>query len=110
MDDKGQISAATLDPRLEQKIVDSLKETESGAYIALDPITVQKIITAATAESKRAVNEGRQPIVVCSPRIRPYFKQLVQSSLPGLAVLSFAEIAQEAKLHAERMVSIEGEA
>jgi flagellar biosynthesis protein FlhA len=109
MDDKGQITAATLDPRLEQKIVDSLKETETGAYIALDPITVQNIITAATAESKRTVNEGRQPIVVCSPRIRPYFRQLVLSSLPGLAVLSFAEIAQEAKLHAERMVSIEGE-
>ena len=109
MDDKGQITAVTLDPRLEQKILDSLKETEAGAYIALDPITVQKIIAASTAESKRMVNEGRQPTVVCSPRIRPYFKQLVQGALPGLVILSFAEIAQEAKLHAERMVSIEGE-
>jgi flagellar biosynthesis protein FlhA len=110
MDDKGQITAVTLDPRLEQKILDSLKETEAGAYIALDPITVQKIIAATTAESKRMVNEGRQPTVVCSPRIRPYFKQLVQGALPGLVVLSFAEISQDAKLHSERMVSIEGEA
>lgn len=109
MDEKGQITAVTLDPRLEQNISDSLKETEGGAYIALDPVTVQKIISATTAESKRMVNEGRQPVVVCSPRIRPYFKQLVQGSLPGLVVLSFAEIAQEAGLHAERMVSIEGE-
>jgi flagellar biosynthesis protein FlhA len=110
MDDKGQITAVTLDPRLEQRILDSLKETEAGAYIALDPITVQKIIAATTAESKRMVNEGRQPTVVCSPRIRPYFKQLVQGALPGLVVLSFAEISQDAKLHSERMVSIEGEA
>jgi flagellar biosynthesis protein FlhA len=85
MDDKGQIVAVTL-----------------------DPMTAQKIISAATVESKRMVNEGRQPIVVCSPRVRPYFKQMVQSSLPGLVVLSFAEIVQEARLHAERMVSIEG--
>jgi len=109
MDDKGQIFAVTLDPRLEQKIADALKESEAGAYVALDPVTVQKIIAAATAESKRMVNEGRQPIAVCSPRIRPHFKQLVQGSLPGLVVLSFAEIVQEAKLHAERMVSLEGE-
>jgi len=109
MDDKGQIFAITLDPRLEQKIADALKESEAGAYVALDPVTVQKIIAAATAESKRMVNEGRQPIAVCSPRIRPHFKQLVQGSLPGLVVLSFAEIVQEAKLHAERMVSLEGE-
>ena len=71
-------------------------------------VAVQKIITTVTAESKTMVNEGKQPVIVCSPRIRPYFRQLVQSSLPGLVVLSFAEIVQEAKLHSERMVSIEG--
>jgi flagellar biosynthesis protein FlhA len=109
MDDKGAITAVTLNPRLEQKIADSLKESEGGVYVTLDPVSVQKIIASVTAESKRMVNEGRQPVVVCSPRIRAHFKQLVQSSLPGLAVLSFAEIVQEAKLHAERMVSVEGE-
>lgn len=108
-DEKGQINAVTLDPRLEQKIADSLKETETGAYVALDPVTVQKIIGATTAESKRMVNAGLQPIVVCSPRVRPYFKQLIKGSLPGLVVLSFAEISQEAGLHSERMVSIESE-
>ncbi|GAB4346973.1 MAG: flagellar biosynthesis protein FlhA [Candidatus Abyssubacteria bacterium] len=108
MDEKGTIYAATLDPRLEQRLADSLREAEGAMYVALDPVTVQKIISATTAESKRMVNEGRQPIIVCSPRVRPYFKQLVQSSLPGLVVLSFAEITQEARLHAERMVSIEG--
>jgi flagellar biosynthesis protein FlhA len=109
-DDKGQITAVTLDPRLEQKMLDSLKDADTGAYITLDPITSRRIIAAVTEESKRMVNEGLQPIVVCSPRIRPYFKQLVQGSLPGLVVLSFAEIAQEAGLHSERMVSIESEA
>jgi len=108
MNEKGQIFSATLDPRLEQKIADSLKESETGVYITMDPATVQKIIAVTTSESKRMVNEGHQPIIVCSPRVRPYFKQLVQGSLPGLVVLSFAEIVQEARLHAERMVSIEG--
>jgi flagellar biosynthesis protein FlhA len=70
-------------------------------------MTVQKIVAATTAETKRMVNEGRQPIVVCSPRVRPYFKQLVQNSLPALVVLSFGEISPEARLQAERMVSIE---
>jgi len=108
MDERGRITAVTLDPKLEQKISDALRESEGTTYVALDPITVQKIISAMTTESKRMTGEGRQPIVVCSPRVRPYFKQLVQASLPGLVVLSFAEIVPEAKLHAERMVSIEG--
>jgi len=107
MDEKNRITAVTLDPRLEQIISDSLKESDTGTYVALDPMTVQKLVAATTEESKRMVNQGQQPLVVCSPRIRPYFKQLVQNSLPGLVVLSFAEIVQEAKLQAERMVSIE---
>ena len=107
MDEKEQIMAITLDPRLEQKISESLKESDAGTYVALDPMTVQKIVAATTAETKRMVNDGRQPIVVCSPRVRPYFRQLVQNSLPALVVLSFGEIAPEARLHAERMVSIE---
>ncbi len=108
MDEKGQIVAVTLDPRLEQKILESLRESEGTTYVTMDPITVRQIVSATTAESKRMVNEGRQAIVVCSPRVRPYFKQLVESSLPGLVVLSYAEIVQEAKLHSERMVKLEG--
>jgi flagellar biosynthesis protein FlhA len=107
MDEKGRIHAMTLDPRLEQRIAESLKETDGSAYPALDPVTAQKIISATAAESKRMANQGRQPIVITSPKIRPYFKRLVHGSLPGLVVLSFAEIVQEARLQAERMVKIE---
>ncbi len=107
MDDNGRLHAVTLDPRLEQKIAESLKESDGATYPALDPATAQKIISATVAESKRMANEGLQPIVVTSPKIRPYFRRLVQSSLPGLIVLSFAEIVQEAKLHSERMVKVE---
>jgi flagellar biosynthesis protein FlhA len=107
MDDAGRIHAMTLDPRLEQRISDSLKESEGVTYPALDPVTAQKIISATTAESQRMAHEGRQPIVVTSPKIRPYFKRLVQGSLPGLVVLSFAEIVHEARLQAERMVKLE---
>jgi flagellar biosynthesis protein FlhA len=107
MDDSGRIYALTLDPRLEQRISESLKESDGATYPALDPLTAQKIISATSAESKRMAHEGRQPIVVTSPKIRPYFKRLVQGSLPGLVVLSFAEIVQEAKLQAERMVKLE---
>ncbi|RJP22002.1 MAG: flagellar biosynthesis protein FlhA [Candidatus Abyssobacteria bacterium SURF_5] len=107
MDDNGRIYAMTLDPRLEQKITESLKESDGITYPALDPVTAQKIISATAAESKKMANEGRQPIIVTSPKVRPYFKRLVQSSLPGLVVLSFAEIVQEIRLQAERMVKIE---
>jgi len=107
MDERGRLYAVTLDPRVEQKIVESLKEADGSTFPALDPVTAQKIISATVAESKRMANEGRQPIVVTSPKIRPYFKRLIQSSLPGLVVLSFAEIVQEAKLQSERMVKLE---
>lgn len=37
-------SVVTLDPAIEQEIMNSVKQTEQGAYISLDPDKTQKIV------------------------------------------------------------------
>ena len=46
-------SVVTLDPRIEQEIMASVKQTEQGAYLALDPERTKAIIASIESEMKK---------------------------------------------------------
>ncbi len=43
-------SVMTLDPKVEQEIMDAVKQTEQGAYLALDPEYTQALMTSLREE------------------------------------------------------------
>lgn len=82
----------TLDASLEQSIMDAVQQTEYGAYLNLDPQTVQNIYNSLSREIQRFTNIGEQPLVLASPVVRIYFKKLTEQVAPGLTVLSYNEL------------------
>lgn len=82
----------TLDPRLEQMIMESVQKTEAGSYLAMDPTVSGKIVSNAAKQAERLAQSGRQPIVLASPVVRLYFKRLTEQAIPGLVVLSYNEL------------------
>jgi flagellar biosynthesis protein FlhA len=82
----------TLDPRLEQIIMDSVQKTEAGSYLAMDPAVSGKIVNNAARQAERLAQAGRQPVVLASPVVRLYFKRLTEQAIPGLVVLSYNEL------------------
>jgi flagellar biosynthesis protein FlhA len=82
----------TLDPKLEQLIMDSVQKTEAGAYLAIEPAVTNKIINNLGTLVEKLVQLGKQPIVLASPVVRLYFKRLTEQSIPGLIVLSYNEL------------------
>lgn len=82
----------TLDAGLEQSIMDAVQQTEYGAYLNLDPQTVQNIYNSLSREIQRFTNIGEQPLVLASPVVRIYFKKLTEQVAPGLIVLSYNEL------------------
>jgi len=77
----------TLDPKLEQLIMDSVQKTEAGSYIAMDPALSKKIVKQAAQMTEKIAQTGKLPIVLASPVVRLYFKRLTENSIPGLVVL-----------------------
>ena len=102
----GVLPCITLDPAIENKIAGSVQRTEHGSYVSLDPDSMQKLLVALQEELKKLTNQGYQPIVLTSPTVRPYFRNLVERSIPGLIVLSHAEIEQNVEIQILGVVRI----
>lgn len=96
----------TLDPKLEQVIMDSIHKTEQGSYITLEPGTINSIISNLSRQVQKLVQLGHQPIVLASPIVRLYFRRLSEQSIPGLIVLSYNELDPGVEIQAIGTVSI----
>jgi flagellar biosynthesis protein FlhA len=103
--ESGESSVLTLDPELEQKILDSVQKTEHGSYLALDPETSEKIASNLREAINKLSASGRVPIVLTSPIVRLYFKRLTEQTAPDLAVLSYNELDPSVEIQASGMIS-----
>ena len=99
-------SVVTLDPKLEQEIMGSVKQTEQGAYLTLDPETTKKIMKSVETETEKLERLGKNPIVLTSPIVRMYFKRLSEDYFKDLIVVSYNEIESDVELQSVGMVTI----
>ena len=102
----GTLPCITLDPALENRIAGAVQRTDHGSYVSLDPDSMQKLIDSLNNELGKLTNMGYQPIVLTSPAVRLYFRKLVERSVPGLIVLSHAEIEQSVEIQILGVVKI----
>ena len=99
-------SVITLDPKVEQEIMGSVKQTEQGAYLNLDPEYTKKLMSAVGAEVQKLENLGKSPIVITSPIVRMYFKRLTEDYYKDLIVVSYNEIESNVELQSVGMVTV----
>ena len=100
-------SVVTLDPNVEQQIMDSVKQTEQGSYLALDPDYTQRLMTSLQEETNKLEELGRTPILITSPIVRMYLKKLTAEQFRNLHVLSYNEIDSDVELQSVGMVTVE---
>ena len=98
-------NVVTLDPAVEQEIMGSVKNTEQGSYLALDPERVKKIIASLTEQLKKLEDMGRNPIVITSPIVRLYFKKMAQDYFKDIIVISYNEVESNIELQSVGMVT-----
>ena len=82
----------TIDPRIEDMIVASVKKSDQGSYLSMDPETIQRIVAKTTDEVNKIKDVIPTVIVLTSPIVRVYFKKMIDQFIPGLTVLSYSEI------------------
>ena len=83
----------------------SVKQTEQGAYLTLDPERTKRIIAAVETESRKLEDLGRSPIIITSPIVRMYFKRLTEDYFKDLIVISYNEIESNIELQSVGMVT-----
>lgn len=103
---KNKSEVITLDPKLEEIIMQSVQKNEYGSYMALDPSIINQIISNAGTQIQKLLQFGKQPIVLASPVVRLYFKRLTEQSIPGIVVLSYNELDPSIEIQSVGVVSI----
>ena len=102
----GVNTVITLDPALEQTLTSNIQKTEIGSFVNIDQQLSQRVFDSLKKEVSKLTSLGVMPIILTSPFVRMYFKQLVDEIAPDLVVLSYGEIDQSAEVQSVGMVSV----
>ena len=98
-------NVVTVDPAIEQEIMNSVKNTEQGSYLSLDPERCKKIVEALGNELKKLEDMGKNPIVITSPIVRMYFRNLAKDYYKDIIVISYNEVESNVELQSVGMVT-----
>ncbi|QNK54775.1 flagellar biosynthesis protein FlhA [Paenibacillus sp. PAMC21692] len=96
----------TVGPQLEKKIAESVQQTDQGSYIALDPISTQQIYQKIGEHVSRQIQSGQQPIVLASPTIRMYLRQIIERTMQEVPVLSYSELEPNIEVQSVGVVNL----
>jgi flagellar biosynthesis protein FlhA len=109
-DEARVLHVLTLEPSLEQKIVESKAQSRSGAiFSALEP-ALKSAWIKALGKSVRLVNDqGFFPVILCSSQARYLVRNALEREFPEVAVLSVVEIAPDYKVKSVGIITLEQE-
>ncbi|MDR2807201.1 MAG: type III secretion system export apparatus subunit SctV [Puniceicoccales bacterium] len=83
------------DPGVEDVVRKSIRQTSAGSYLALEPNTAKKIVSAVKEEVGDFSQETNRPVLLTSMDIRRYVRKLIELELYELPVLSHQELTEE---------------
>ncbi|MEG1874197.1 MAG: flagellar biosynthesis protein FlhA [Angelakisella sp.] len=102
----GQLKVISLDPQIENTVMSSVKKMETGSYLALEPQTIQDIVTAVGDAIAKVKELVPSIIILTSPIVRVYIKKLIDQFYPNVVVLSFSEIDSNIQIQALGNISL----
>ncbi len=89
------IAAYLLEPDVEEKIRKAIRQTSSGAYLALDPASVKKLLQSVRNQVGSLGDNNHRPVLLTSMDVRRYTRKLVEQEMYDLPVLSHQELTEE---------------
>ena len=101
----GVITAATLSPNWEQKIMGSMDgDLARGWQLNMDPREVQKMIAAISRAVDEMLVKNQTPVLLVHPNVRLIVRRLIEGSIANVFVVSYNEIAHGVQIKTVGMV------
>jgi flagellar biosynthesis protein FlhA len=100
------LKVITVGPSLEKKIAESVQQSDQGSYLALDPNSTQVIYQKISDQVSKLIQAGQQPIVLTSPTIRMYLRQLLERTMQDIPVLSYSELEPNVEIQSMGVVNL----
>ena len=101
----GVITAATLSPNWEQKIMAGVDgDLTRGWQLNLDPREVQKMISAISRAMDEMIVKNLPPVLLVHPDVRLIVRRLIEGSINNIFVVSYNEIVRGVQVKTVGMV------
>ncbi|KAA6452850.1 flagellar biosynthesis protein FlhA [Bacillus swezeyi] len=101
------LKVVTCSGRVEKAVAEGIQQTEHGNYLSLEPVISENIIQSVAREIEQLSLRQEVPILLCSPPVRMYVKQLLERYFPDLPVLSYNELEANVEVQSIGVVDIQ---
>lgn len=101
------LKVITVSGKVEKLVADSIQQTDHGNYLAMDPQESQNVLEAIAHEVERVSFTEQSPIILCSPGVRMYVRQLTERYFPQIPILSYNELDAAVEIQSVGVVNVE---
>jgi flagellar biosynthesis protein FlhA len=97
---QGELPAYLLDPSIERGIEAGVEHGELNSILTMPPEGIREIL----ARLGKKIDKADSAVAITSAGARHFLRQIVESALPNLSVLSHSEIPSELKLRSRGVI------
>ena len=101
------LKVLTVSGKVEKLVADSIQQTEHGNYLSIDPNDSQAILESMAKEIERASMMEQSPIILCSPAVRMYVRQMSERYFPHVPILSYNELESSIEVQSVGVVNVD---
>jgi flagellar biosynthesis protein FlhA len=101
-----KLAVITVGASVEKKIAESVQQSDHGAYLAMDPASTQMICQKFNEQVARQLQSGVQPVILTSPTVRMYLRQLLDRVMQDVPVLSYSELEPNVEIQSVGVVNL----
>ncbi|MGX1264628.1 flagellar biosynthesis protein FlhA [Rossellomorea marisflavi] len=100
------LKVVTVSGKVEKKIADSIQQTEHGNFLSLDPGDSQEILESVASQVEQVSLMEESPVILCSPAVRMYVRQMTERYFPQVPILSYNELEANVEVQSLGVVNI----
>lgn len=104
---QANLKVLTVSGRVEKLIADSIQQTEHGNFLSIDPSDSQNILESIAKEVDRVSLIEQSPVILCSPAVRLYLRQMTERYFPQIPILSYNELESSIEVQSVGVVNVE---
>ncbi|WP_017462644.1 flagellar biosynthesis protein FlhA [Dyella ginsengisoli] len=103
---QGELHVMTLAPELERSIVSAVRQREGASLLLSDAGQLEALLGNLARQAEAMMGRNLLPVLLCPGSVRRPVRQLLQRSLPHIAVLGVNEVPTHAVVRAFGTVAL----
>jgi flagellar biosynthesis protein FlhA len=104
-DGRLRLACITLDPTMEDLINGYIDRSASGTNFTMPAHVASRVTSQLLKGIQVLTGAGHQPVVIASPMVRAFVRQLLEGQVPNAAVLGYNEVASGVEVESLALVT-----